>query len=357
MADSMLRAAGAETAYHSREVERIALRIADQLGMNGDERQNVGITARLHDIGKVALPPALLQKTTQPTATEWRLIRNHTIIGERILRSVDELREIAPWVRASHERWDGDGYPDGLSGPEIPLVSRIVFCADAFDAICTDRPYSAGRSMGAALAEMRRCAGTQFEPRVVAALAEVVRDEIYGSIRMRRRSHARLSMLLVVAATLGGSIAGGIASGRDASSLGSILSPAPLVAPVAPAPAPEAAEAQLAPRLLPRAGVAEASEASRPSPAESAPKPDQPRPDPAPPEQRPAPPVTPPSVIGSVTGPVSEIGSGLRPSSDPAKDDGLPDRDGTLESGVIPVAPAQDSEERLGLDVTRPLTY
>jgi hypothetical protein len=309
IADGMLLAAGAETAWHSREVERIALRIADRLGLNGEERQNVGVTARLHDIGKVALPPALLQKTSQPTATEWKLIHNHTVVGERILRSVEELRDVAPWVRHSHERWDGSGYPDGLTGSQIPLISRIVFCADAFHAICTDRPYSSGRSMAAALAEMRRCAGTQFEPGVVAALIDVVRREMYGPLRLRRRSHARLTMLLMVVATLGGSIAGGIAAGRDASSPEPIQSTAPLAAPAAPAL--KNTKPQLAPDLVPRGGVAGALAAAEPAPAGDRPAPNRPesRPDRAlEAELAPSPPATQPSGIGSVTERAGEIG-------------------------------------------------
>lgn len=214
MADEMLAAAGAETAWHSREVQRIALRMADRLGLSGPEREAVGIAGRLHDIGKVAMPRSLLEKTGPPTPDEWALIHRHTVVGERILRSVEELRSVAGLVRHSHERWDGSGYPDRLRGEQIPLGSRIVFCADAFHAICTDRPYRAGRSVAAALAEIRRCAGTQFEPGAVEALTQVVRDGLYGPHRRsRRRSHSKVSILLVFAVSLGGSIAAGIAAG------------------------------------------------------------------------------------------------------------------------------------------------
>jgi putative nucleotidyltransferase with HDIG domain len=255
----MLLAAGADTARHSRDVERIALGIADRLGLSGEERQNVAVAARLHDIGKVAIPRALLEKVTPPTMKEWELIYDHTVIGERILRSVEELRAIATLVRHSHERWDGTGYPDGLRGLEIPLASRIIFCADAFHAICTDRPYREGHSMAAALAEIRRCAGTQFEPRVVAALTRVVRDDIYGaSGRPRRRSHARLSMLLVIALSLGGSIAGGMAASRDA--LAPDQDPA---SPSATAPALIPGAVQLAPGSGSVAGAVAKAKAKR----------------------------------------------------------------------------------------------
>lgn len=314
----MLLAAGAETAWHSREVERIAVRIADRLGLSGQKRQDVGVAARLHDIGKVALPPKLLQKPTAPNAAEWKLIRNHTVIGERILRSVEDLRDVAPWVRHSHERWDGRGYPDGLSGGQIPEVSRIVFCADAFHAICTDRPYSEGRSMAAALAEMRRCAGTQFEPRVVAALTDVVRHEMYGPISARRRSHARLSLLMVIAVTLCGSIAGGIAASRNAASPPeAIRDVAPLATPAASAPAagPTAATdaPRLAPRIVPRGGVAgevTGSEPSEPDDGGAAQAPS-PRSEPAQQPTRPSSPLDRLGDPGSITRPAEELGSRL----------------------------------------------
>ena len=98
-------------------------------------------------------------------------MRRHTVIGERIIRAAPELAGVATIVRSSHERWDGGGYPDGLAGEEIPLGSRIVAVCDSFDAIVTDRAYRRGRSPEEALAELRRCAGTQFDPQVVAAFA------------------------------------------------------------------------------------------------------------------------------------------------------------------------------------------
>jgi HD domain len=353
IADGMLHAAGADTASHSHEVERIALRIADRLGLSGVERQNVGVTARLHDIGKVALPPALLRKPSQPTAAEWKLIHNHTIVGERILRSVEELRDIAPWVRHSHERWDGNGYPDGLTGGEIPLISRIVFCADAFHAICTDRPYSRGRSISEALAEVRRCAGTQFEPGVVAALTDVVREAMYGPVRLRRQSHARLSMLLVVAVTLGGSLAAGIASKRDSPSPEPIQRSAPPALPAAPASLKNSTP-RLAPDAVPRGGVAGAFTGSKSRPAGN--EPDRPKTEgdralegelPPPP-----PPVTPPSEIGSVTGTASEIGTRLHSILGPPKEEWQPADAGESPepAGAAPEAPADDEGGFPGLE-------
>ena len=109
---------------------------------------------------------------------ERELIRNHTVVGERILASAPAMVPVARLVRASHERWDGDGYPDRLKGEEIPLGSRIIAVCDAFDAMVTDRPYRAGMPREAAEAELRRCSGTQFDPAVVSAfLATVQADE------------------------------------------------------------------------------------------------------------------------------------------------------------------------------------
>jgi len=241
MADEMLVAAGAEMAWHSREVERIALRMADRLGLSGLQREAVGVGARLHDIGKVAIPRLLLEKPDPPTPPEWDLIRRHTVIGERILLSIEDFRSVAGLVRHSHEHWDGTGYPDQLEGEQIPFGSRIICCADAFHAICSDRPYRKGRSAAAALAEVRRSAGTHFEPRVVAALTDVVRDQLYGPHRWsRRRSHSRLSVLLVFALSLGGSIAAGIAAGGESSTVSEPSSGSPQV--TVPASAPGGSE-------------------------------------------------------------------------------------------------------------------
>jgi putative nucleotidyltransferase with HDIG domain len=196
--DAMLLATGAGTAEHSLDVERLALRIADQLGLSGEERKSVGIAARLHDIGKAALPGSLLEKPAALSGDEWALMRDHTVLGERLLVG-GNLDDVPRYVRHSHERWDGGGYPDGLRGEEIPLASRIIFCADAYDAICTNRPYRRGVSPAEGLAEIRRSSGTQFDPRVVEALARAVRPQLYGrSSGVERRPHARLLAAMAV---------------------------------------------------------------------------------------------------------------------------------------------------------------
>jgi putative nucleotidyltransferase with HDIG domain len=173
---AVLVATSLETARHSDDVVLIAREMCAHLSLHGSDSEDVLAAARLHDIGKASVPRQILEKAGPLSATEWDLMREHTIVGEQILGSVAELEGIARLVRHSHERWDGDGYPDGLLGEEIPLGSRIIFCADAFHAIRCDRPYRSGRSADRALAEVVRCSGTQFDPRVVAALEDVVRE-------------------------------------------------------------------------------------------------------------------------------------------------------------------------------------
>ena len=109
---------------------------------------------------------------------EWEFIHQHTVVGERILRASPVFRNAATVVRSSHERWDGTGYPDGLVGEEIPLASRIVSACDAFEAMTTPRPYRVARTTDDALEELRRCSGTQFDPRIVAVLVAVVRERV-----------------------------------------------------------------------------------------------------------------------------------------------------------------------------------
>jgi two-component system cell cycle response regulator len=125
----------------------------------------------------MAIPDAILEKDGPLDDAEWSFMRRHTIIGERILLAAPALRSAARLVRASHERWDGRGYPDGLAGEEIPLAARLVAVCDAFHAMTTDRPHRPRRTRAQALRELYRCAGTQFDPRVVDAFARVLQRE------------------------------------------------------------------------------------------------------------------------------------------------------------------------------------
>ncbi len=173
---------------HLRGTADLALAVGRELGMDGEELNDVAHAAELHDVGKIAIPDAILEKAGPLDETEWGFMRRHTIIGERILLAAPALRSVARLVRSSHERWDGSGYPDGLVGEDIPLGARIVSVCDAFDAMTANRPYRTKVGEPAAVEELRRCAGTQFDPRVVAAFVSVLDREM--SLAARRAAAA-----------------------------------------------------------------------------------------------------------------------------------------------------------------------
>ena len=152
---------------HLREVGELTAAVGRLFDLDSEQLDELRRAAELHDLGKLAIPEGILRKPGPLNEGELRFLRQHTIIGERILDVAPALRPVAKLVRSSHERWDGTGYPDSLSGDEIPLGSRIISACDAYTAMLTDRPYGAARSPNAALAELRRQAGGQFDPRVV----------------------------------------------------------------------------------------------------------------------------------------------------------------------------------------------
>jgi two-component system cell cycle response regulator len=160
-----------ELGEHISGVAELAEAVAERLELDAEQVEHVRHAAALHDVGKMAIPDAILDKPAALDEDEWQFIRRHTIIGERIVAAAPALRPVAALVRSSHERWDGAGYPDRLAGEEIPLGARIVSVCDAFDAMVADRPYRAGMDPADALAELERCAGSQFDPAVVAAFA------------------------------------------------------------------------------------------------------------------------------------------------------------------------------------------
>jgi two-component system cell cycle response regulator len=159
---------------HLSGVADLAHAVGRRLGIDGEELESVRHAAELHDVGKVAIPEAILNKPGPLDPEEWEFIKRHTIIGERILAGAPALAYVARLVRASHERMDGTGYPDRLAGDEIPLGSRIVAVCDAYDAMLAERPFRAARTSDAAVDELRRCAGTQFDTTVVEAFIEVL---------------------------------------------------------------------------------------------------------------------------------------------------------------------------------------
>lgn len=158
---------------HGHGVADLACEVARELGLDAQGQYATRLTAELHDVGKIALPEAVLQKPGPLSPDEWTVMRQHTVLGERICLAAPALTHVASLVRATHERWDGHGYPDGLAGDEIPLPAQIVFCCDAFDAMVSDRAYRPARPAAEALAELAACAGSQFDPRVVDAFRRV----------------------------------------------------------------------------------------------------------------------------------------------------------------------------------------
>ena len=157
---------------HLHLVGGLAAAVGARLGMTAEQLDEVTRAAELHDIGKAAVPDAILKKEGPLDEDEWLFMRRHTIIGERILAEAPALVPVAKLVRSSHERWDGSGYPDGLTGDAIPLGARVIAVCDAFNAMTSDRPYSSALSDERALAELRRSAGTQFDPDVVEAFCD-----------------------------------------------------------------------------------------------------------------------------------------------------------------------------------------
>jgi diguanylate cyclase (GGDEF)-like protein len=166
----------ADLGEHHDGVAELVAEVGRRMGIDGEELATLGQAASLHDIGKVAIPDAILTKPGPLSKEEWEFMRRHTLIGERILAAAPALGAAARLVRSSHEAWDGTGYPDRLAGVEIALGARIIAICDSFDAMISSRPYSPPSELAAALAELRRCAGTQFDPEIVPIFEQVIAD-------------------------------------------------------------------------------------------------------------------------------------------------------------------------------------
>ena len=161
---------------HLQDVAQLASLVGVQVGMRPAEVEELRQAAQLHDLGKMAIPDRILDKAGALDPAEWDFIRQHPVIGERIILRAPSLRAAASTVRASHEYFDGNGYPDGLAGTAIPLAARIVAVCDAFAAMIGTRPYRSKLSASDALAELARCAGTQFDPGIVAVFGQILRE-------------------------------------------------------------------------------------------------------------------------------------------------------------------------------------
>jgi two-component system, cell cycle response regulator len=167
---------------HVDGVAHLAEQVSRELGLGDADVAHVRRAAALHDVGKIAIPDAILHAPRKLTADEWEYMCQHTLIGARIIGAAPEMQPVAEIVRSSHERWDGRGYPDALAGDDIPLGARIVSVCDSFDAMTTTRAYRAAMPVEDALAELARCAGTQFDPRVVAAFGTVLAASETGAV-------------------------------------------------------------------------------------------------------------------------------------------------------------------------------
>jgi two-component system cell cycle response regulator len=176
---------------HVDRVASLGEALAIKLGLPESEVERTRLAAKLHDVGKSAVPAAIIDKPGPLSKDEWALVRQHTVIGERMLRATPEVAHVASIVRSSHERFDGSGYPDGAAGKDIPLGARIVFVCDSFDAMTSNRPYSEAKTTEVALDELKRCAGSQFDPVVVAAFADLLAGRglpVWGTRRPRSQS-------------------------------------------------------------------------------------------------------------------------------------------------------------------------
>jgi len=163
------------TGMHSRDVVLLSLSVARALHLDSKRRRSVEFAALLHDVGKIRIPKEIINKPGQLDPDELQVVRTHPVEGEEMLTRVGgALATVGQIVRASHERYDGDGYPDGLRGEQIPVEARIIYACDAFNAMTTDRPYRRAMGTANALAELRSCAGTQFDPSVIDTIEQLI---------------------------------------------------------------------------------------------------------------------------------------------------------------------------------------
>jgi HD-GYP domain-containing protein (c-di-GMP phosphodiesterase class II) len=173
----------AYTGSHSRDVVELAVEVGRRMGLGPDSLRDLEFGALLHDVGKIAVPKKIINKPGKLSVEEWAIMKRHTIEGQRMLENVGgALARVGVIVRASHEDYDGTGYPDRLAGDAIPIEARIVSACDAFSAMTTDRSYRAAMPLDAAVTELKRCAGMQFDPEVVATLVAVLEEDAVSRV-------------------------------------------------------------------------------------------------------------------------------------------------------------------------------
>ena len=173
----MLEARDIITQGHSHRTEKLAVKLAQMMNMNQRQIDDIKLLAMFHDIGKVGVPDHILFKKGPLTYNERLKMQRHTEIGHRIAVSSPELAHISDWILLHHEWWDGNGYPLGIEGEEIPLECRILAVVDAYDAMTKDRPYRSAMRHEEAIAELKRCAGTQFDPSLVELFLKALEEE------------------------------------------------------------------------------------------------------------------------------------------------------------------------------------
>lgn len=174
--EKMLGEKTGETLAHARRMELLSVKLAEKLGFPSYAIDELKIAARLHDIGKIIIADCILNKPDTLTEPEYKRVKEHTNTGYRIIRSMPALKNVANIILAHHERWDGKGYPKGLEKEKIPYLARIISIVDTYDVITHERPYKKARSAAAALKEIKKCAGTQFDPLLAAEFIDLIKN-------------------------------------------------------------------------------------------------------------------------------------------------------------------------------------
>jgi response regulator RpfG family c-di-GMP phosphodiesterase len=175
---SAIESRDCETKHHCRRVQVYAVMLAQRLGVTPEQLVDISYGSLLHDVGKIGVPDSILLKPGKLTDSEWEVMRRHTLIGHQMISRIKFLRGAADIVLHHHERWDGRGYPHGISGEEIPLGARIFSIIDTYDAMTSKRPYKEALPIAQARAEIERCAGTQFDPSIVTAFLRFTDEEL-----------------------------------------------------------------------------------------------------------------------------------------------------------------------------------
>lgn len=175
------------TKGHSEEVDKWSGIIAQNLNLNKDEQEEIKLAARLHDIGKIGIPEGILNVPRKLNKEEYAEIKKHPNLGADLFSNIDKFKKVSQIIRHHHEWYNGEGYPDGLIGEKIPLGSRIINIADAYQAMTSDRPYRKALSKREAMAELKRCTGSQFDPEIVMAFIRILNGFIPEQISSNRK--------------------------------------------------------------------------------------------------------------------------------------------------------------------------